>query len=108
MRVSADPKPGDWTRVLCPPGVGARLYAFAADIYPICRSITGPGVRETLARVADTQPYRLIETMAERMAAALLGEFATSRVRVLVKKPAALRSAGVDYPAVEIVRERDG
>lgn len=62
MRVSADPKPGDWTRVLCPPGVGARLYAFAADIYPICRSITGPGVRETLARVERLVPLSRTET----------------------------------------------
>jgi len=27
---------------------GAPLYAFAAQLYPICRSITGNGVRKTL------------------------------------------------------------
>jgi aminopeptidase-like protein len=27
---------------------GAQLHAFAAELYPICRSITGDGVRETL------------------------------------------------------------
>src|ERR1700754_2052354 len=31
--------------------VGDRLYALAADIYPICRSITGNGVRETLMKL---------------------------------------------------------
>lgn len=31
--------------------VGEEIYALAADIYPICRSITGDGVRETLARL---------------------------------------------------------
>jgi aminopeptidase-like protein len=31
--------------------VGERIYALAADIFPICRSITGNGVRETLARL---------------------------------------------------------
>ena len=29
-------------------GVGQALYAFASELYPICRSITGNGVRQTL------------------------------------------------------------
>lgn len=65
-------------------------------------------VRATFERVAAAHPYRLIETIAERIAAALLDEFPTPRVRVLVKKPAALRSLGVDYPAVEVTRNRHG
>ena len=28
--------------------IGAQLHAFAAELYPICRSITGAGVRKTL------------------------------------------------------------
>jgi aminopeptidase-like protein len=56
------PKPGEWERALCPPGVGARLHAFAADIYPICRSITGPGVRETLDHVERIVPLTRTET----------------------------------------------
>jgi aminopeptidase-like protein len=32
--------------------VGEEIYRLAAELYPICRSITGPGVRETLARIA--------------------------------------------------------
>ena len=28
--------------------VGAAMHALMAELYPICRSITGPGVRETL------------------------------------------------------------
>jgi aminopeptidase-like protein len=28
--------------------IGGEIYALAAELYPICRSITGPGVRETL------------------------------------------------------------
>lgn len=31
-----------------PGGVGAEMYALIAELYPICRSITGDGVRETL------------------------------------------------------------
>lgn len=53
---------GEWDRALCPPGVGARLHAFAADIYPICRSITGPGVRETLDRIERIIPLERTET----------------------------------------------
>ena len=28
--------------------VGKEMYQFMAELYPICRSITGKGVRETL------------------------------------------------------------
>lgn len=34
--------------LLGPPGIGAEIFSLAAEIYPICRSITGAGVRETL------------------------------------------------------------
>src|SRR5262245_1381159 len=30
---------------------GASLYALASELFPICRSITGNGVRETLQRI---------------------------------------------------------
>ena len=29
-------------------GIGRDIYALAARLYPICRSITGDGVRQTL------------------------------------------------------------
>jgi aminopeptidase-like protein len=32
--------------------IGDEIYALAGEIFPICRSITGPGVRETLDRLA--------------------------------------------------------
>jgi aminopeptidase-like protein len=33
--------------------VGREMYEMVAELYPLCRSITGPGVRQTLDRVAD-------------------------------------------------------
>src|SRR5689334_837927 len=35
-----------------PSEVGHAIYALASEIYPICRSITGDGVRQTLASLA--------------------------------------------------------
>jgi aminopeptidase-like protein len=36
--------------------IGDEMYDFAAALYPICRSITGDGVRATLANIADRVP----------------------------------------------------
>ena len=41
--------------------LGARLHARIAELYPICRSITGPGVRETLGRLQALIPLRIHE-----------------------------------------------
>ena len=32
---------------------GKRMYDFAGRMFPICRSITGEGVRRTLRMIAD-------------------------------------------------------
>ena len=40
---------------------GVEMWRFAADLYPICRSITGDGVRETLRRVAKRVPLTVHE-----------------------------------------------
>lgn len=39
------------SEALASDGIGEQIYALAAEIYPICRSITGDGVRATLARL---------------------------------------------------------
>jgi aminopeptidase-like protein len=40
---------------------GQRLYEFAARLYPICRSITGAGVRETLQLIRARIPLAIHE-----------------------------------------------
>jgi aminopeptidase-like protein len=44
------------------PEVGPILHGLAAELYPICRSITGAGVRETLARLRRKVDLRITET----------------------------------------------
>jgi aminopeptidase-like protein len=41
--------------------VGTRLHAFAAQLYPICRSITGDGVRATLQLIRKHMPLEVRE-----------------------------------------------
>jgi len=37
------------------------MHSFAAELYPICRSITGNGLRETLRRIGERIPLQLHE-----------------------------------------------
>jgi len=37
--------------VSTPDDVGFQMYQLIADLYPLCRSITGNGLRETLRRI---------------------------------------------------------
>ena len=41
--------------------VGEQMHALAADLFPLCRSMTGNGVRETLSRLAELIPLTLHE-----------------------------------------------
>jgi aminopeptidase-like protein len=40
---------------------GADLHRLAAELYPVCRSITGDGVRQTLARIQQRIPLQISE-----------------------------------------------
>jgi len=44
-----------------PNDVGESMYKLVGDLYPICRSITGNGVRETLRKVGEHIPLELHE-----------------------------------------------
>jgi len=46
---------------VCVPTSGRELHAFAARLYPICRSITGEGVRETLRLIRARIPLLIRE-----------------------------------------------
>lgn len=40
---------------------GQDLHAFAAELYPICRSITGEGLRKTLSKIQERVPLEISE-----------------------------------------------
>jgi len=40
---------------------GRELHRFAAELYPICRSITGDGIRQTLRLIQQRIPLQIIE-----------------------------------------------
>ena len=40
---------------------GHRIHSFVSELYPICRSITGNGLRETLRRIGERIPLRVYE-----------------------------------------------
>jgi aminopeptidase-like protein len=41
--------------------VGGELHRFATELYPICRSITGDGIRQTLALIQNRIPLQIFE-----------------------------------------------
>jgi dihydroneopterin aldolase len=61
---------------------------------------------EVVEDVASNQEHRLVEALAARIAAAVLGKFDADRVTVTVRKPKPI--AGVlDYAGVRITRARE-
>ena len=62
-RVSAVPGTTlrDCRRELDPTAAGREMHALIASLYPICRSLTGPGVRETLAVLKRQIPLEVRE-----------------------------------------------
>jgi aminopeptidase-like protein len=44
-----------------PAEIGEELHRFAAELYPICRSITGDGIRRTLSMIGERIPLKIYE-----------------------------------------------
>ena len=51
----------DTTELLKAGAIGEQMYGLVKDLYPICRSITGNGVRETLERISQEIPVTVHE-----------------------------------------------
>lgn len=52
---------GRWREAFDASAVGAEMHALMAELYPICRSITGEGVRRTLRRLQAEIPLEIRE-----------------------------------------------
>jgi len=61
-------------------------------------------VAAAVAEICAKQPYRLIETIAEKVAERVLSDFPTSGTRVLVRKISPPMQPQADHVSVEIVR----
>jgi aminopeptidase-like protein len=48
---------------LLPDSVGAAMHGWARDLFPICRSLTGPGTRQTLAYLQRLAPELQIKSV---------------------------------------------
>jgi aminopeptidase-like protein len=59
--VSTRPGPAELALSADFPALGREMHALAAELYPICRSITGDGLRETLEILRKTAPFELRE-----------------------------------------------
>jgi len=62
------------------------------------------GIVKIVVELAGEREYHLIETLAERIAARVLGDCGGLSVRVCVRKMPPPLDAGVGFVAVEIVR----
>ncbi|MEM9938597.1 MAG: dihydroneopterin aldolase [Pseudomonadota bacterium] len=92
---------------------------FHVDIaYTIKRQPSGPdrmnetvcygAVCDLAARVSQSETFNLIETLADRIAAAVLSEFdLVQSIEIEIRKPSAPVSHIIDHVAVAITRSRD-
>ena len=60
-RLGEMPDAADFRASVDRSAIGQAMYHLVADLYPICRSITGNGVRETLNRLAEIVPLVIHE-----------------------------------------------
>jgi len=71
------------------------------------RAVCYAAVYETVSDVMTGEPAKLIETLAERIAKAVLDRFpALDGIRVAIRKPSAPVKGVLDHAGVEITRRR--
>lgn len=97
--------------------LGQRFFVdldFYLDLQPAAqaddysKTVCYAAVYKTVEAVMTGAPLNLIETLAERIAQAVLGEFPTiDGVRITIRKPSAPVPGVLDRAAVEISRRRD-
>lgn len=84
-------------------GKSLRIPAISENV---ADTIDYAAVLSVLERVIASREWVLAETLGEAICAAVLAEFPADSVRVLLRKPAALRERGVGAAAVEMERRR--
>lgn len=79
----------------------------AADDYE--KAVCYDGLCKIAQEISDTGPFRLIESLADRIARSILDSHRiVTRVSIRVRKPSAPIAAMVDHVGVEITRLRHG
>jgi len=61
-------------------------------------------VHQVVKNLIENKSYKLIETMSEEIAEAILQKFKIEKIIVRIKKPQALKDVGVEWAGVEIIR----
>ncbi len=80
-----------------------RLPALSEEVED---TIDYAAVLTMLESVVASREWVLVETLAEAICAAVLAKFPADSVRILLRKPAALRERGVGAAGVEMERKR--
>jgi dihydroneopterin aldolase len=79
----------------------------AAQSDDITLTVNYVALLDLMQEIAAAREYALLETLVETLAQRILDRFPVESLRILMRKPAALRHRGVGAPAVEIFRKRN-
>jgi len=72
----------------------------------LTRTVDYGAVLAEVREIVEGPPFKLIEGVAERIAATILARYAVDAVRVRVRKPDVPLAATLEYVGVEITRRR--
>jgi len=72
----------------------------------LTRTVNYGAVLADVRAIVEGPPCKLVEAVAERIAAAILAGYAVDAVRVRVRKPDVPLPAALEYVGVEITRRR--